>query len=357
MTEGTYRAPGRVNLIGDHTDYNGGFVLPMAIQLECVVVARSREHGRVHVTSREAADAVDVAADGSNEPREVAPTWGRYVAGVVRTLAARGRAPIGIEAAVHSTVPVGSGLSSSAALEVSLALALAEAGGLALSPLEFASACQEAEHIATGVPCGIMDQLTSVAGRSGHALLIDCRSNEIEPVPLPEEVGIVVVDSGVQRSLDATAYAERREACEATAKRLGVASLRDATAAQVADEPRARHVVSENVRVLAAAAALRAGDLPALGRQISRSHESLRDDFEVSTPELDALTGILERAGAFGARLTGAGFGGCVVAVTTAAEAERIAGEAVDRYDAELGLHATATICTAAPGAGRVEDG
>jgi galactokinase len=319
------RAPGRVNLIGDHTDYNGGFVLPLAIDLECVVRARRRDDRVVRVTSDAFDEAVELPADGSVEPHEVTPRWGRLVAGVLSALARRGRLGVGVDAHVASSVPVGGGLSSSAALEVALALALCDAAGLTLSPLELARACQEAEHAATGVPCGIMDQLASLCGRRGNALLIDCRSLGVEPVPLPERLAVLVVDSGVSRALDNTAYADRRRECEAIAKRLGLASLRDATLEQVVDEPRARHVVSENERVRAFAAALRRGDIDALGPLLLASHASLRDDFRVSTPELDALVERLVDAGALGARLTGAGFGGCIVALALAPRARSIA--------------------------------
>ena len=339
-----FRAPGRVNLIGDHTDYNDGFVFPLAVDLECVVRARPREDGVVRVTSGAFGSTVEVPADGSAEPTRVEPEWGRIVAGVVRALASRGRAAVGIEGDVSSTVPVGGGLSSSAALEVSLALALCDSGGLELDGVELAHACQDAEHLATGVPSGIMDQLSSIAGRRGCALLIDCRSLEVEPIPLPPDLAVLVADSGVSRALGGTAYAERRAECEAIAARLGLRALRDATPEQVADEPRARHVVSKNARVLAFADALRRGDEAALGPLLLASHASLRDDFEVSTPELDALVDALVDAGALGARLTGAGFGGSVVALVPAARAAEIAA-AVD---------APAVVCKAVDGAGPI---
>jgi galactokinase len=331
------RAPGRVNLIGDHTDYNEGFVLPVAIDLECVVHATARSDGEVRVGSEQ----------------EDAGTQ-RYVEGVVAALARRGRPPVGLDATVASTVPRGSGLSSSAALEVSLALALCQVASFELSPVELALACQEAEQRATGVPCGIMDQLTSVAGRAGHALLIDCRSLEVEPIPIPASLAIVVVHSGLPRALVDSAYAERRAACERVAARLGLAALRDADAAQVRDEPRARHVVSENDRVLRAAEALRSGDLDELGALLTASHASLRDDFEVSTPELDLLAAELERAGAPGARLTGAGFGGCVVALAREADAAGIAARAADAYRAATRLEPVTYLCRAVDGAGPV---
>ncbi|HET9242850.1 MAG TPA: galactokinase [Gaiella sp.] len=349
-----YRAPGRVNLIGDHTDYNEGFVLPMAIDLACTATVERRGGDQVRVRSHDVAGDVEVAADGRDDPLDVSPGWGRYVAGVVRVLADRGRASVGIEATVSSTIPVGSGLSSSAALEVSLALALLAAAEMDLPPLELAQACRDAEQLATGVPCGIMDQLASIAGRRGCALLIDCRSLAVEPVELPKELAVVVVHSGVARSLDETAYASRRAECEAAAARHGVTALRDVRPEQVADEPRARHVVSENARVLEAAEALRRGDLAELGALLSASHASLRDDFEVSTPELDALATALEESGAFGARLTGAGFGGCVVAVAPRDAAVAVAERAIASYRAEGGCEARAWHVHAVDGAGRV---
>ena len=224
----SYRAPGRVNLIGDHTDYNEGCVLPLAIGLGCLVRATPRSDGVVHVTSLDFGEDVNIPADGSAEPSEVEPSWGRHVAAVVRALAERGREPAGLDAVVSSTVPIGSGLSSSAAFEVALALALCDEGDHTLTPVELAQACQEAEGIATGVPVGIMDQLASLSGRRGNALLIDCRSLEIEPIPMPARLTVVIVHSGVSRSLVDSAYAERRRTCEMVAARLGLVALRDA---------------------------------------------------------------------------------------------------------------------------------
>jgi galactokinase len=351
-----FRAPGRVNLIGDHTDYNDGFVLPLAIDRECIVRADAATNGKVVVRSEQLTGEVSVPADGSVEPAALTG-WGRYVAGVVRVLAERGRPATGLEATVSSTVPVGAGLSSSAALEVALALALCDAGSFSLPPLELARACQEAEHVATGVPCGIMDQLTAVAGHVDAALLIDCRNLAVEPVPLPRDLAVLVVHSGVTRSLDETRYAERRAECDEAATALGLVSLRDATLDQVRDLPRARHVVSENARVLAASAALRVGAHGVLGELLSTGHASLRDDFEVSTPELDALVAMLADGGALGARLTGAGFGGCVVAVVPRDEAEALAAGATSAYRTETGREPTAFVCSAAAGAGRVPSG
>jgi galactokinase len=347
---GWFQAPGRVNLIGEHTDYNEGFVLPFAIDRACVVAARPAE--TVRVRSLDADGIVELAPDGRFDPSGVRPEWGRYVAGVVHELAALGRPSVGMDAVLASDVPVGAGLSSSAALEVACAVALSAVADWTIASTALAEACRRAEELATGVPCGIMDQLASVAGRAEHALFVDCRSLEVEPVPLPEALGVVVVHSGVARALDASAYGDRREACARLARRLGVPALRDATEGQVADEPLGRHVVRENARVLAAVESLRQGDLARLGALIGESHASLRDDFRVSTPELDALADELVRAGALGARLTGGGFGGCVVAVCEAADAESIAADAAARYADRTRLEPTVFRFRAADGAG-----
>lgn len=345
-----FRAPGRVNLMGDHTDYNEGFVLPLALDLACTVTARATADARIRLASAEREPA-EVAADGSDEPAAVEPDWARYVAGVARTLAELGRDPSGLEGEVASTVPPGSGLSSSAALEVSCALALARTAELELEPRELALACQQAERLATGVPSGVMDQLASLCGRAGHALLLDCRDLSIRYVRVPDTLRVVVVHSGEPRTLATTAYAERRRECEEAAARLGLRSLRDATSEQVVDDPRARHVVSENGRVLATADALERGDERALGPLFAASQASLRDDFEVSTPSLDALVEALLEAGAIGARLTGAGFGGCVVALATPDGAERVADEGARSYAERTGREPRTWLVAASDGA------
>jgi galactokinase len=304
MREVAVRAPGRVNLIGDHTDYNDGFVLPLAIDRDCRVTGHATE-GALLLRFLDGGD------DNSQRIAEAV----REAVGV----------HVGLDAEVTSTVPIGSGLSSSSALAVALATAYCVAAGVVPAPEEVARACQAAETAATGVPGGIMDQLTSVRGRAGCALLIDCRTLDVTPVPIGE-LEVVVVDSGLPRRLAHSAYAERRAHCDAVAERLGLRALRDATLEEVADDRRARHVVTENTRVLAAADALRAGDGETVGALMLASHASLRDDYEVSTPELDALVEQLVAAGALGARLTGAGFGGCVVGLAAAGEGARIAG-------------------------------
>jgi galactokinase len=348
-------APGRVNLIGDHTDYCEGFVLPLAIDRACVVAWRERGDGRVVVRSLEAEDVPSVAADGGDDPRTVEPRWGRFVAGVVRALARAGRAPVGLDAVVTSSVPPGAGLSSSSALSVALTMAAASAGKLDLDRRDVARAALEGEVLATGVPGGLMDQLASLFGRPGRALLIDCRTLAVDPVPLPDTHAVLVVHSGVERALGDSAYAERRAACERAARRVGVATLRDAQLTDVADDPRARHVVSENRRVLEAAVALRAGDVSRIGTLMIASHASLRDDFEVSTPELDLLVELLLATGAVGARLTGAGFGGCVVALVQRNHADDVAAKTVLAYGKETGLDATAFVVRAAAGAADVD--
>ncbi len=311
-------APGRVNLIGDHTDYTGGFALPMAVEWGTTVEVE-RTGARVELVSAEEPDPASIALDVA-EPRAVSPAWARYVAGVVAVV----RPDVGAVGTVRTTLPVGAGLSSSAALEVSLALALGFEG----EPLALALACQEAEHVASGVPSGVMDQLASAAGVPGAALLIDFTSLEVTPVPLPEGVDVVVVHSGQARALAGSAYAERRAQCEAAAAVIG--PLRQASEADVARlgddvlRRRARHVVTENARVLAFADCLRAGDLAGAGRLMAQSHASLAADFDVSTDALDALVAELSAAaGVYGARLTGAGFGGCVVALADAASPVR----------------------------------
>ncbi|MGI8755279.1 MAG: galactokinase [Acidimicrobiales bacterium] len=306
-------APGRVNLIGDHTDTSGGLVLPLAIDLATTVEGR-RGGDRVVLESADQPTTAVISLD-VEDPAAVTPSWARYVAGVVAEL----QPSTGFTGTVTTTLPVGAGLSSSAALGVAVALAL---GAEDLSPADLARLGQRAEQRASGVPCGIMDQLASAAGVVGHALLIDCHTETVIPVALPDGVEIRVVHSGQSRSLTGSAYAERQTAVERAEAELGPLRLIDdpAVADRLGDPVlarRARHVITENARVREVAAALAAGELPVVGRAMAASHTSLRDDFEVSTPALDALVDRLAAtSGVIGARLTGAGFGGCVVALT-----------------------------------------
>lgn len=307
-------APGRVNLIGEHTDYTGGLAMPMAIDLGITVSGQRTEDGYVHLTSDvevgEAVVSIDVTQAILGD---VVPKWSRYVAGVVHEL----RPAAGFSGALSTSLPVGAGLSSSAALTVAVALALGSGGG----GVDLALRCQRAEQLASGVPCGVMDHWTSISGVEDHALLLDFTAMTVEPVRIPLDAAVVVVDSGESHSLIGSAYANRRSACERAAAAIG--PLRSATAAAVGaisdpvDRRRARHVVSENERVLAFADALRSGDLATAGGLMMDSHRSLRDDFEVSTAALDSLVERLRAIpGVYGARLTGAGFGGSVVALT-----------------------------------------
>jgi galactokinase len=334
--EQAFRAPGRANLIGEHTDYNDGFVLPAALELATYVVGRPRDDGVVSLRSIE----------GEIEP---------YVAAVVNALRDDGIDVGGFEGVVASDIPIGAGLSSSAALEVALACTLA---GSALEPTRLAAVCHRAENVYLGTESGIMDQLTSAAGRAGHALLIDCRDLSVQPIALTPDVSLLVVDSGVRRELAASAYNERVAECRAAAEVLGVPSLRDATALDGLSGVllrRARHVVTENERVLAAAEALGAGRLEELGPLFSASHTSLAVDFEVSTPELDALVAIAgETDGVIAARLTGAGFGGCTVNLVRARGADAVGRDVVARYARETGIQTRFWLSKPAAGAGPV---
>lgn len=303
-------APGRVNLIGEHTDYSGGLVLPMAIDLG-TEVAGNLVDGRIRLRSTDQAQPVDLTLPIA-DPTNIEPRWGRYVAGVASELAVE----TGIDGVVESDLPAGAGLSSSAALEVAVALALG--AGDEYTPARIAVVAQRAEHVATGVPCGVMDQLASACGVAGHALRIDCATFAVTPVPVPDDARIVVIHSGQERQLADSAYAARRRQVEDAIAVVG--DLRRVTVADLDAVPddltrrRARHVVSENARVDAFATCLVAGDLAAAGELMGESHTSLRDDFEVSTDVLDDLVAHLTTIdGVFGARLTGAGFGGCVV--------------------------------------------
>ena len=246
-----------MNLIGGQVDYHEGWVVVMAIDRDVRVRATARADGRVIARSAEIDGRVEVAADGRDDPTTVRPEWGRTVAGVTRVLAEHGRAPVGADLDISSTVPLGAGLSSSAAFEVACALALADVAGLDVGGTDLALAAQRAEHVATGVPCGIQDQIASVLGRAGHALFLDCRTLAVEHVPLHRELCVLVVHSGIPRMLSGTPYAQRRAESEAVAAGLGLPFLRDATFEQVRDLPRGRHAVTEMVRVREFARALR----------------------------------------------------------------------------------------------------
>jgi galactokinase len=339
------RAPGRVNIIGDHTDYQDGFCLPMAIDRDVRIAYRPRSDGRI-----------DVHSDALTEAD--APAFEAMVRATARALDERGRPPVGLEAVVTSTVPIGAGLSSSAAVEVALCLAFAGVAGWTIEGRDLALLAQQVEHEATGVPCGVLDQMASVFGVEDHALLLDCRTLEVEPIAIPDRCTFLVVDSAVVRQLSGSEYADRRAACEAAAARLGVPALRDATLDQVAGDPIAHHVVSENARTLAFADALRRGDLDVLGPLMLGSHISMRDDFGASVVPVDILVDICMEHDARGARMTGGGFGGCVVALFVDVADEDVNAAALGilaEYRAATGIEGTGYRVRAAAGAGPVE--
>jgi galactokinase len=348
----SFRAPGRVNLIGGQVDYHEGFVVSMAIDRDVVVRARPRDDGVVSARSAEFAGTVSFDTRAPVEAARVEPAWGRLVAAVAQVLAERGVRLHGADLAYESSLTPGAGLSSSAAFEVVTTLALADLAGVSLSVNDAARVAQRAEHAALGVPCGIQDQLTSLAARAGHVVLLDCRTLAVEHLSLPHTLAVLVVHSGVARTLEGSPWAARRAESFEAAQRLGVRVLRDATAAQVEHEPRARHVVNEIARVLAFADALRRGDVDSLGALLLASHASSRDDMAVSIPALDALVECLVEAGALGARLTGGGFGGCVVALAPADTAEDVLDRACAAYRARTAREPTPWLVQPSEGAG-----
>jgi galactokinase len=339
------RAPGRVNLIGEHTDYNEGFVLPIAIDRSISIAFEPTDERRVEITLAATGEigGFDLDAIG---PRT--GSWTDYVAGTAWSMVEAGLPVRGFRGVLESDLPQGSGLASSAALELASALALSGGEELAVDRMTLARTAQRAENEYVGVACGLMDQFASAFGVNGAALLLDCRLLEHREVPLSlADAALVVADSGSTRRLESSAYNERRWQCETVAAMLGADSLRDVTlemlnAAGDLDpvlERRARHVVSENDRVIAAVAALDAGDFPAVGRLFNESHESLRDLFEVSSPELDALAEIATAVpGVLGSRLTGAGFGGCTITLVERDAIASLAAAIDGQYPLRTGL-------------------
>jgi galactokinase len=360
---GLWAAPGRVNLIGEHTDYNDGFVLPFALPHSTVVAAAAVSGRRWTMWSeQQPGERTSFGETDVTEPGRVTG-WSAYLAGVVWALRDAGFEVPGARLAIASDVPPGAGLSSSAALEAAALTALVDLGGLDLPEHERPALAQRAENVYAGMPCGIMDQAASIRCRTGHALFLDCRSLDVEHVPFDlaaAGLAVLVIDSRAPHTHVTGEYAARRAACESAAARLGVPALRDVTVDDLdaalgrLDDAvvrrRVRHVVTENRRVLDTVALLRAGDIRAIGPLLTASHASMRDDFEITVPEIDTAVEAALAAGAYGARMTGGGFGGCVLALVDADAADGLALAVTEAY-ASRGYPAP-DFFTAVPGPG-----
>lgn len=361
------QAPGRVNLIGEHTDYNDGFVLPCAIDYQAIVAAARRDDNIVRV----------VAVDYNNEISEFDITqplefdqqcmWVNYVRGVIKYLLERGYVLGGADIVISGNVPQGAGLSSSAALEVVIGQTFKALFDLTISQQEIALNGQQAENQFVGCNCGIMDQLISAEGEQNHALLIDCRSLETTAVAMPEDMAVVIINSNKKRGLVDSEYNTRRAQCEQAAAFFGVPALRDVTLATfIAHETeldpmvakRARHVITENMRTEQAAIALSNGNMTLLAELMAESHASMRDDFDITVPEIDTLVdmvkGVIGDQG--GVRMTGGGFGGCIVALVPPTFVDAITAEVNAKYQVATGLQATIYVCKAMTGAGVISE-
>jgi galactokinase len=358
-------APGRVNVIGEHTDYNDGFVLPMAIEHYAVMAADRPPDGKNVIQIRDASGVEPVLVDVTAPVKPGLPKWGNYPRGVIAGFLAKGINPGGLDVLLHSTVPLGGGLSSSAALEVATATLLEAVSGKKLEPVEKALLCQKAENDFAGVPCGIMDQFVSVMGRANHLLLLDCRSRKTELVPMSDaSVSLMIINTNVKHELTGGGYAQRRLQCELAAKILGVPALRDATAEALErakhklDEVvfrRVRHVISEIERTLHATEGVRASNWASVGQLMYASHDSLRDDYEVSCQELDVVVEIAGdiglKGGIYGCRMTGGGFGGCAVALVKTELVETISERLAADYKRKTKIAATIFVSRPAAGA------
>jgi len=362
------RAPGRVNLIGEHTDYNDGFVLPCAIDYETVIAVQARDDDQVHVIAADYEEQQDVFSLTAAIEPHATQLWSNYVRGVVKYLLEQELALHGLNLVISGNVPQGAGLSSSASLEVAVGTAFNRAFALGLTPSAIALNGQKAENKFVGCNCGIMDQMISACGETDHALLLDCRSLATRLVKMPDDLAVLIVHSNVKRGLVDSEYNTRRQQCEAAAKHFGAKALRDVTLPQLqaaselgALDPmtcqRARHVITENARTVQAADALESGDLPLMGKLMAESHASMRDDFAITVPAIDTLVDILQQqiGGDGGARMTGGGFGGCVVALLRPSEVERVKAAVEAEYPAKTGLKPTCYVCKARAGAGLID--
>jgi galactokinase len=360
-----FRAPGRVNLIGEHTDYNDGFVMPAAIEFYTWVAAGEREDRTLRVYSVQFNETAEFSLDAlGGAPRH---HWSDFIRGVAAVLETDGHKLSGANLVVDGQVPMGSGLSSSASLEVATALALLSTSHSDAPPLDMAKECQRAEHEYVGTRCGIMDQFISVFGRAGHTLMLDCRSLTYEALEIPADTRLVICNSMVKHAHASNGYNQRRADCETGVGILrkhlpNVTALRDVTLAELdrfrsqlseVVYRRCRHIISENQRVLDAAQALRSTDLNCFGQLMAQSHRSLRDDYEVSCRELDLLVEIATNSkGVYGSRMTGGGFGGCTITLLQAGAADEFQRGVKEAYKNETGIIPDAWVCSAAQGAG-----
>ena len=350
----TARAPGRVNLIGEHTDYNDGFVLPMALPFETIVRLRPRVDRCIELVS---AGFPSLSISLDDDPRTVAD-WGRYVAGMVRFLAENGVPCLGFDAKLETSIPVGASLSSSAALEVAIGFAVCGLAGIEPDPVKIARLGQRVENEIVGIQTGIMDQLISATAVAGSALRIDCRDLSSVAVRIPDNNSVMIMDTMTRRELVDSEYDLRRSSCERASMEIGVPALRDATLADLdkisdpIDRARARHVIAENARVLQAEDTLSNGDVAAFGQLMNESHESLRSDYAVSSEALDLISGLARNEnGCFGARMTGGGFAGCAVAILESSRAATIEANVASAYEAATGVRPDLWIVRPAAGA------
>lgn len=360
------QAPGRVNLIGEHTDYNDGFVLPCAINYQTVVAAAKRDDNIVRVVSVDygnETDEFDITQEITFQENKM---WANYIRGVVKCLIGRGFEFKGADISVSGNVPQGAGLSSSAALEVVIGQTFKELYNLNISQAEIALNGQQAENEFVGCNCGIMDQMVSAEGNKNHAMLLDCRSLETTPVAMPEDMSVVIINSNKKRGLVDSEYNTRREQCEEAARIFGVKALRDVTIeefnakAHELDEmvaKRARHVITENDRTEEAAKVLASGDMKRMAVLMAESHASMRDDFEITVKEVDALVDIVKNVIGEngGVRMTGGGFGGCIVALVPPVLVDEVKAAVEELYETATGLKESIYVCQAKNGAGLVE--
>ncbi|WP_421507350.1 galactokinase [Erwinia rhapontici] len=359
----TLQAPGRVNLIGEHTDYNDGFVLPCAIDYQTVIACAKRSDRQVRVIAADYDNQQDIFSLDEAIVSHPDQMWSNYVRGVVKHLLKRAPGFAGADMVISGNVPQGAGLSSSASLEVAVGTVFQHLYELPLDGAAIAVNGQEAENQFVGCNCGIMDQLISALGEKDHAMLLDCRTLGTRPVPMPSDIAVVIINSNFRRSLVGSEYNTRRQQCEAGAQFFGETSLRDVelsqfTAQQDQLDPlvakRVRHVLTENARTLEAADVLARGDLARMGVLMAESHASMRDDFEITVPPIDQLVEIVkatlgERGGV---RMTGGGFGGCIVALMPFDLVDEVKAAVADQYEAKSGIKETFYVCKASAGAG-----